>query len=68
MHQSIALSQPESISEKSFTVTFEPVNCGHPDCSLDFADVEILKESQLFILGESSFHPDVISTNQKRAK
>lgn len=53
----------------NYTITFDPVNCSHADyCSKCFAEIEILKEPQLFIFGKSRYDPEVIATNKKRAK
>ena len=52
----------------NYTITFDPVNCSLHDCSKCFAEIEILKEPQLFTLGKSRYDPEVIATNKKRAK
>jgi hypothetical protein len=44
------------------------VNCSHADCNKCFAEIEILKEPQLFTFGKSRYDPEVIATNKKRAK
>lgn len=72
MHDVIAQSDPshEATNEyehHNYSISFEPVNCkSKVDCSLHFAEVEILPEPETFIVGASRYDEEVIKINKKQ--
>jgi hypothetical protein len=73
MHPVVASATPElegktDYERHNYTITYEDVDCGHPDCSLHFDEVEHLPEPMIFILGASLHDPEVLEMNEKRAK
>lgn len=71
MHPVVASENPEIEGDKdvfgrnNYAITFAPVNCDHADCSLDFAEIEILKEPELLTIGKSRYDPDVAAATKK---
>jgi hypothetical protein len=73
MHPVVGDSDPEQeekeVNRYNYTITYQPVSCDSPDCSLDWTEIQELKQPKLLILGES-IHDDekITEMNARYAK
>lgn len=74
MHPVVANSDSElegktEYEQNNYTISYELVDCGYPDCSLEYGEVEHLDPlGQIFIMGLFRYAPEVIEMNKNRAE